>query len=440
MSNHYLSIEKSGPLHGSVALRGAKNAVLAIMASLILTKGTSKITNVPYSSDVIQMIDLLRDLGAHIDFDLLSHTLLIDTTYLANHKVQPEIMGKMRASILVTGPLLARFGCADVALPGGCVIGARPIDFHIKSFKELGVLLEREGPFLKAYLPKGTPKAVDRRIVFEYPSVGATENILMFAATLPGKTTMVNAALEPEVFDLISVLNTMGADISYGSGAILHVKGVGSLRSIEHEAMPDRLEAGALLLAAAMTGGDISISNAQPEYMDLFLEKLKHMGHAIIIKKEVPGIYFKATNQPQAVSFKTGPYPSFPTDLQAPMMAAQCIANGISVIEETVFENRLMHVKELQKMGAQIDVEGRKALIRGVDELYGAEVIASDIRASCALVLAGLVANGSTKVIGVHHWQRAYERLEDRISVLGGRIKLHVDSSMRSRSEMGFYS
>jgi UDP-N-acetylglucosamine 1-carboxyvinyltransferase len=262
------------------------------------------------------------------------------------------------------------------------------------------------------------------RIVLEYPSVGATENILMAATLTHGTTTIINAALEPEVMDLIAIVRKMGAKITIEAPATIIIEGVTSLQPVEHAIIPDRLEAGALLLAAAITGGTVSLPQAHAYSMDVFLMKLEEMGHEIIIGSQGIGVTLKATKQPKAVSFKTAPYPGFPTDLQAPIMAALCLAEGKSIIEETVFENRLLHVRELQKMGAQIKVEHNKAIVLGVDKLYGASVIATDIRASCALVLAGLSAHGSTIMTGIHHWTRGYEGLEHKLSLLGGSVKL----------------
>lgn len=421
MSNKYILVESSPPLCGTVNLVGAKNATLVIMTSLILTSGISTLHNVPQSADVELMIKLLCDLGAQITFDRAAHTLTVDTSTINTHAIRPEIMNKMRASILAMGPLLARFGKADVAIPGGCVIGARPIDYHIRGLARMGAQVHEQGHFLYAtYDPLSAPQF--KRIVLEYPSVGATENILMAATLMAGETQIINAALEPEVLDLIEVLRAMGAQIWCIAPATIIIQGVATLKPITHSIIPDRLEAGALLLAAAVSGGTIFLPDAQPDQMDVFLDKLSEMGHQIQTVYGRPGITLVATKQPRAVSFKTAPYPGFPTDLQAPMMAAQVCASGTSVIEETVFENRLMHVRELQKMGAQITLEGNRAVVHGVEELYGTEVIASDIRASCALVLAGLTAEGNTKITGIHHWKRGYDNLEQKLRGLGGSI------------------
>ena len=429
MSNDYLVVRKSQSLCGDARLAGAKNAVLPIMASLILTRGVSRISNVPCSTDVAQMVNLLVDLGAQITFDRNARELYIDTSNLDRYSVRPKIMGKMRASTVVAGPLLARFGRAEIALPGGCLIGERPIDIHVKSFRKLGIGVKEEGAYLRVKREGLSKKRASRRISFEYPSVGATENIMMLASVLPGDTTIINASLEPEVLDLIDVLKKMGANVEAQAGAIIRICGVTELKPIEHAVIPDRLEAGSIILAACITGGEVCIPDAVPHHMDLFLDKLVEMGHTVqtglTVSADGPrGIRVKACNEPEAVSFKTGPYPGFPTDLQAPMMAIQSVANGTSIIEETVFENRFMHCKELQKMGAQIDVHGNTATVRGVEDLYGAEVIASDIRASCALAIAGLVAQGTTRVTGAHHWQRAYDSLDLKLADLGGDIYL----------------
>lgn len=416
----YLAIEQSPFINGTADLIGAKNAVLVIIASLLLTRGKSRLSNVPASDDVLQMITLMRSLGAEVFFHSHEHILEVDTSMVIRWQVSAEIMKKMRASILAMGPLLARFGKADVALPGGCSIGERPIDYHLKNFKKMGVLIDECGDYVTAR----AQLLHAARIVLEYPSVGATENIIMAATLTPGITTIINAALEPEVFDLITILKKMGAKVTIEAPATIHIEGVSSLQPVEHAIIPDRLEAGALLLAAAITGGAISLPQAHAHSMDVFLMKLEEMGHEIIVGPQGVGISIKATKNPKAVSFKTAPYPGFPTDLQAPMMAALCLAEGKSVVEETVFENRLLHVRELQKMGAQIKVEHNKAIIQGADRLYGASVIATDIRASCALVLAGLAAQGTTIMTGIHHWTRGYEGLEQKLSLLGASAKL----------------
>jgi len=417
MLKEFITIEQSLHLNGTIRLSGAKNAVLVSIASLLLTEGESVLFNVPCSDDIFQMMALLEDLGAIVHFDQTEKKLTVDTTNVIHYKVDALRMQKMRASILVLGPLLARFGKADIALPGGCILGARPIDYHLKNFKRMGATFEQEGLFLR-----GSVTALQaQRLVLEYPSVGATENLLMAACLTKGTTSIVNAALEPEVLDLIKILRSMGAHIAVHAPATIEVQGVDKLNPVEHTVMFDRLEAGSLLLAAAVTGGSIMLPDADSTVLDVFLMKLEEMGHTISIGAK--GISLLAAADPKAVSFKTSPYPGFPTDLQAPMMVAQCLAQGISEIEETVFENRLVHVAELRKMGAQIEVSGTKATVTGVKQLRGADLVASDIRAACGLVIAGLVAHGTTTISGVHHIKRGYDALDKKLIQLGASLR-----------------
>ena len=430
MLGAHILVKKSLEIHGSVEVAGAKNAVLVIISSLILAKGRSVLDNVPNSSDVNHMIMLLQDLGADVEFNVENKQLTVDTSNLNQFEVKPEIMNKMRASILVMGPLLARFGKAKVAFPGGCVLGARPIDYHLNGFKKMGIKIEEDGCYINAE-KIDSKEHLNSRIIFEYPSVGATENLMMLAALTEGQTTIVNAALEPEVLDLVDILNKMGANIKCGNGAFLYINGVSELKPVHHAIIPDRLEAGTFLLTAAITGGCVTVTNAIADHMDMFVEKMREMGHKVETgvcadeNNPTRGIRLTGTRLPQGVKIKTGPYPAFPTDLQAPTMAALCLANGTSLVEETVFENRFMHVQELQKMGAQISLAGNQALIRGVENLYGNKLIATDIRASCALVLAGLAADGQTHVSGLHHWRRGYDQLEIKIRALGGQVEIN---------------
>ncbi|KKP35821.1 MAG: UDP-N-acetylglucosamine enolpyruvyl transferase [candidate division TM6 bacterium GW2011_GWF2_32_72] len=421
LENMLIEVECSPKLQGEVELSGAKNAVLVIMASLLLAKGKSKLNRVPASADVFQMIQLCEELGAEVVFDPVKCELTMDTNGVNNFSITSDIMGKMRASVLVMGPLLARFGKADVALPGGCLIGTRPIDYHLKNFEKMGVVFDDSKGVVKGFCKKLLPT----KLILDYPSVGATENLMMAATLTEGVTRIVNAALEPEVLDLIEVLRKMGAKINILPPATIEITGVASLQPVEHSVLLDRLEAGSLLVAAAITGGEIFIPEAPADYMEIFLMKLEEMGHKIEIGKDGKGIKLTACKNPRGVSFKTAPYPGFPTDLQAPLMAALCLAKGsTSVVHETVFENRLLHVRELQKMGAQIKLEGDKAYITGVDQLYGANVIATDIRASAALVIAGLAAQGKTQMSGVHHWKRGYDGLEEKLQSLGAKVVL----------------
>ncbi len=430
MAYEYLVVEQSLKLSGTVDVSGAKNAVLVAIASLLLADGKSVLFNVPNSADVRLMITLMQSLGCVVQFDIHKNVLEVDTAGVNNYEVCPDIMNKMRASILVMGPLLARFGKAQVALPGGCLIGARPINYHLQSFRKMGVIIEEAQPFLQARLEVSVKSQRSVRIVLEYPSVGATENIMMLAALYPGETVIVNAALEPEVINLVDILMAMGADIVCEPGSLVRIRGVSKLHPIQHMIIPDRLEAGALLLAASITGGSIHLPNARADHLDMFLYKLEESGHELRVGTNptealpLQGIMLTACTNPKSVDVKTGVYPSFPTDLQAPMMAALCVASGASNIEETVFENRLVHVRELQKMGAQIATSGTKAAVRGVDYLYGTQVIATDIRASASLVLAGLIATGKTTISNVHHWKRGYDQLEKKLCMLGATINL----------------
>lgn len=430
MTSEFLVVEQSLKLSGEVAISGAKNAVLVAVASLLLADGKSVLCNVPNSADVRLMISLMRSLGCTVSFDEATSVLEVDTRQVNNYEVGPDIMNKMRASILVMGPLLARFGKAKVALPGGCLIGARPINYHLESFRNMGVEIEEALPFLQARVKGASLNAGSVRVMLEYPSVGATENIIMFAALSRRETVIVNAALEPEVINLIDILRAMGADIVCEPGSIVRIKGVDMLRPVTYAIIPDRLEAGTLLLAAATTGGSISLPNARADHMDIFLYKLHMMGHAIEVGTHatgdfpLQGIRLTATANPRSVDIKTGVYPSFPTDLQAPLMASLCLSNGASSVEETVFENRLVHIRELQKMGAQITMNGNTAAIRGVDYLYGTQVIATDIRASAALVIAGLAAEGKTIISNVHHWKRGYDQLESKLRSIGASVDL----------------
>lgn len=429
MDEAYFLVQKTTQLRGEVLVCGAKNAVLVIIASLILTEGKSILYNVPDSSDVQTMMNILEELGAHLSYDREKKSLEVDTRSLSKSVISPSMMSKMRASILVMGPLLAKFGHATVAMPGGCELGDRPILLHLKGFKKLGVEIKTEACNLEAFVQAPTKQTV--RIIFEYPSVGATENVLMYAVKRPGETYIVNASFEPEVLDLIEVLKKMGADITLIPSIGLRIIGRSYLRPIAHEVIPDRLEAGSLLLATAAVGGEIYLPSVNAYHLDCFLEKLCDMGHHVSIGMNGRGVCLKATHSPTAVSIKTGPYPGFPTDLQAPMMVVQCIAKGKSIIEETVFERRMGHVKELEKMGAKIQLHGSIAHIEGSQKLHGTTVVAGDIRSSFALVLGGLLAEGETKVVGLHHWRRGYAALEKKLKELGASISLYKGSSKK---------
>jgi len=418
-------VKKSKPLSGSVMLHGAKNATLVMMAALITARGVSRLHNVPNIADVHIMIRVLAALGVIAVYDAATKILTVDATTVVANMVPAILMQQMRASILVMGSLLARVGSASLGLPGGDAIGKRPIDFHLKAFRKMGATVIEQGDMVTAEVAELKPC----RIALEYPSVGATENIMLAALGTRGRTTIINAAIEPEITDLVALLQSMGAQITIQVPATIHIDGGVPLHPTEYTVMPDRLEAGSLLLAAAITGGSLTLPNARPETMDLFLAKLEEMGHSVIVDGSGTGIQFFAATHPQAVSIKTAPYPGFPTDLQAPMSAVQLIAQGTSVIEETVFENRLQHISELQKMGVLATCETpSKATISGGQRVIGTDVVASDIRASLALVLAGFVAEGTTRIDGVHHWRRGYADLEVTLARLGAPISIEKQS------------
>ncbi len=417
----FIKVQQSLGLEGEVELNGAKNSAMVNLLSLILTKGKSILRNIPASDDVCNIMKLLKTLGATITFDKVDHIVEVDTTYLEGTYVSAELMKKTRASILALGPLLARFQKAHLAFPGGDVIGARPLDYHIKNLQKMGVSFIENGDEIIA----STEQLKQRNLLLEYPSVGATENLVMAATLTEGVTRIINAALEPEVFDFIDQLKRMGALIEIEVPMTIKVTGVKQLNPVDYTLMYDRLEAGSLLLAGAITGGHISLPKAPAHAMGLFLMKLQEVGHTILIGKNGIGVKIKATKNPRAVDIKTAPYPGFPTDLQAPFVAMLSLARGKSHVKEAVFEHRLMHGRELVKMGAQIEMpQYDSALIYGVDNLYGTTVIASDIRASCALVLAGFAAYGPTTIIGVNHWKRGYECLENKLRALGAVIEI----------------
>ncbi|MBN2266985.1 MAG: UDP-N-acetylglucosamine 1-carboxyvinyltransferase [Candidatus Babeliaceae bacterium] len=418
MVKEYLRVFKSAPLCGEVKLSGAKNAVLVTMASLLLAVGRSRLHNVPASFDVFNMIELLKWLGVLVVFDSNAGVLDIDTSCITSLEAPLDIVKKMRASILVMGPLLARYGSVRITQPGGDSIGSRPIDFHLKAFARMGA----EISFFDDAIEAKALTLSSSRFILDYPSVGATENILMAAVLAPGVTVIENAAFEPEVFELVAVLRKMGALIELAIPATILVRGVKQLEPVEYTVMPDRLEAGTLLLAVAATGGEVEMPNAPVQAMSLFIEKLRDMGHLVTTGESGLGLSFKAHLSPRAISFKTMPYPGYPTDLQSPTMAVLSVAEGTSVITETVFDNRMLHVPALQKMGADIEVRGATALIKGVAQLRGGAVEATDIRAAAALAIAGLMAEGETIVSGVPHLLRGYAGLDAKLRALGAPV------------------
>lgn len=402
------------PLRGRVTIRGAKNSTLPLMAACIMAKSPCVLHNVPCLHDIFSMDKILSEMGMQIDFTGQSMTL--DPTGVNSYEATYDLVRKMRASFFVLGPLLARFGKAHVSLPGGCAIGERPVDIHLKGLAALGAKIRIESGYVVA---EGTLKGAN--VGLDFPSVGATENLMMAACAAEGVTRLNNVAREPEIVDLANFLNKMGAQISGAGTDLITVVGGGELQGVKHDVIPDRIEAGTFLLAGLATRGDVTVTQANPAHIEQFLDKLREMGATI----ETKGTEIRATapNGVVAKDISTQPYPGFPTDLQAQMMTLMCIAQGTSVIRESVFENRFMQVAELRRMGADIEVDGGTAIVRGVSGLSGAPVMASDLRASAALVIAGLIASkGETKILRVYHIDRGYERIEERLAGLGANI------------------
>jgi UDP-N-acetylglucosamine 1-carboxyvinyltransferase len=409
-------------LKGEVRVSGAKNAALPILASAILARGSSVFHNVPKLMDVRTMAKLLRMLGADVtDADKTGYALSVRTDGINRVEAPYELVKTMRASVLVLGPLVARHGEAVVSLPGGCAIGARPIDQHLKGLEAMGA---------KITLTHGSVIAKARRlrgaaIVCDIPTVTGTENLMMAATLAKGRTTIENAAREPEVEELAVVLNKMGARIQGAGTSIITVEGVDELQPIEHAIVADRIEAGTFMVAAAITRGDVLLRDCLPEHLDAVIAKLRSAGAEVTPERD--GLRVRGRAEIHSVDITTQPYPGFPTDMQAQFMTLATKARGQSVITETIFENRYMHVSELARMGADIHVDGRTAIIRGVKKLTGAKVMASDLRASAALILAGLVAEGTTEVLRVYHLDRGYEHIEKKLQKLGADVKRAKD-------------
>ncbi|MNM52691.1 UDP-N-acetylglucosamine 1-carboxyvinyltransferase [compost metagenome] len=410
-------------LNGEVYISGAKNAVLPILCATLLADAPVEITNVPHLHDVITTVKLLGELGAKVTIDqgTLSRgsAIVVDPRSVNQHVAPYELVRTMRASILVLGPLLAKYGQAEVSLPGGCAIGSRPVDQHIKGLQALGAQINVENGFIKAH--------VDGRLkgghfTFDMVSVTGTENVLMAAVLAEGTTVLDNAAMEPEVSDLAHCLIALGAKIEGIGTARLVIEGVERLNGGRHAVLADRIETGTFLVAAAMTGGRVVARNARPDTMDAVLAKLVEAGATVETTEDTITVDMQG-KRPKAVNLTTAPYPAFPTDMQAQFMALNCVADGVGVINETIFENRFMHVQELQRLGADVQIEGRTAICRGNDRLTGAPVMATDLRASASLILAGLVAEGDTTIDRIYHLDRGYENIEEKLSALGASIR-----------------
>ncbi|HHC5893591.1 TPA: UDP-N-acetylglucosamine 1-carboxyvinyltransferase [Staphylococcus aureus] len=412
-------IKGGNKLTGEVKVEGAKNAVLPILtASLLASDKPSKLVNVPALSDVETINNVLTTLNADVTYKKDENAVVVDATKTLNEEAPYEYVSKMRASILVMGPLLARLGHAIVALPGGCAIGSRPIEQHIKGFEALGAEIHLENGNIYANAKDGLKGT---SIHLDFPSVGATQNIIMAASLAKGKTLIENAAKEPEIVDLANYINEMGGRITGAGTDTITINGVESLHGVEHAIIPDRIEAGTLLIAGAITRGDIFVRGAIKEHMASLVYKLQEMG--VELEYQEDGIRVRAEGDLQPVDIKTLPHPGFPTDMQSQMMALLLTANGHKVVTETVFENRFMHVAEFKRMNANINVEGRSAKLEGKSQLQGAQVKATDLRAAAALILAGLVADGKTSVTELTHLDRGYVDLHGKLKQLGADIE-----------------
>ena len=411
-------VQNSGPLNGEVVISGAKNAVLPLMAATLLSQETCELSDVPDLRDVEVMKEILRSIGAKVT-EKSDSVLDIEAKEIVNCEADYELVTKMRASFLVMGPLLARMGRAKVYSPGGCTIGARPIDLHLKGFEALGADIVVKDTYVEAVAPEGG--LVGASIYLDFPSVGATENIMTAAVLAKGTTYIENAAEEPEIVDLAVLLNKMGARVKGAGTDTIKIEGVDKLKSVQHTVIPDRIEAGTFMLAAAITKGTILLKNIVPDHVKSIIAKLRECGVKINVTDE--GMYVTAKDcDLVATDIKTLPYPGFPTDIQSPFMSFLTVVEGSSTVIETVFENRFMHVAELNRMGANIKTEGNRAMIQGGKKLEGAQVIATDLRAGAALVLAGLVAEGTTEISEIYHIERGYEKFVEKFRALGANI------------------
>ncbi len=412
-----LLIKASNPLAGSVVISGAKNAALPLLMSSLLADSECFFENVPELRDINTSVALLKELGVtakrHAD-----KTLALDPSQVNNFTASYDLVKTMRASILVLGPLLAKYGQANVSLPGGCAIGARPVNLHLAGLEQMGAKIDVEEGYIRASVD-GRLKGA--HIFMDMVSVGATENLMMAAALALGETILENAAREPEIIDLANCLNAMGAKVSGAGTDTIKVQGVEKLNGCRYRVLPDRIETGTFLIAAAVSGGKIRCENAAPETLEAVLIKLKHAGAEITTGEDWIELDMHG-KRPTAVNIKTAPHPGFPTDMQAQFVALNCLAEGTGVVTETIFENRFMHVPELQRMGANIELEANSAVCNGKPRLKGAQVMATDLRASASLVIAGLVADGETLVDRIYHLDRGYEKIEAKLNGLGAEI------------------
>ena len=410
-----LKIRGGKTLNGSVRISGAKNAALPIISASLLSAEPLALTNVPQLNDIGTMVKLLAQMG--VTAERQAESLTLSAANIADKTAPYEMVKTMRASILVLGPLLARFGEAKVSLPGGCAIGARPVDIHIKGLEAMGDSITIEAGYI---LARAT-KLKGRRILMETVTVTGTENLMMAACLADGTTTLENAAREPEVVDLALCLIAMGAKITGHGTDKITIVGVDKLHGASYAVMPDRIETGTFLAAVAATGGDVTLTNAAPNTLDAVIDRLRESGATITATADTLRIV--ANKRPLPISLKTAPYPAFPTDMQAQFIALNCIASGTAIVTETIFENRFMHVQELVRLGAKIDIEGNTAIVHGVEKLAGAGVMATDLRASACLVIAGLVAHGETIIDRIYHLDRGYDHIEAKLTAIGAQIE-----------------
>ena len=412
-----LIITGGNVLQGDIRISGAKNAVLPIMTATLLADSPVTIRNVPHLHDVTTTMELLGRMGVHLTLNE-KMDIVVDATTINSLYAPYDLVRTMRSSILVLGPMLSRFGSADVSLPGGCAIGSRPVNLHIKGLQAMGAEVE----VINGYIKARVERLKGARLVMDMVTVTGTENLMMAATLADGVTVIENAAREPEVTDLANCLNCMGAKISGAGSDTIMIEGVERLSGTEYKVLPDRIEAGSYLVAAAITGGHIKIKDTRPDTMDAILQSLREAGADITVGDDWIELNMHG-RRPRAVNVHTAPYPAFPTDMQAQFTALNAVAEGTGTITETVFENRFMHVQEMQRMGAQIQLEGNTAICSGVERLAGAPVMATDLRASASLVLAGLVAEGDTTIDRIYHIDRGYERIEEKLAQLGADIR-----------------
>ena len=412
-----LQIQGGVPLEGEVRISGAKNATLPILAGALLSDGPVVVGNVPHLKDVTTTVELLGGMGATVTVDERMR-IEVDATTVRDYSAPYELVKTMRASILVLGPLVARFGRADVSLPGGCAIGALPVNIHVAGLQALGADITIDGGYIRAR----ADRLRGARLVLDTVTVTGTENLMMAAVLAKGETVIENAAREPEVVDLANFLISMGAKIEGAGGDKIVVQGVERLRGTHYEVLPDRIESGTYLVAGAITGGHVRIKNTRPDHLDAVLMKLQEAGAKVDVGDTWVEVDMRG-RRPRAVDVRTAPYPAFPTDMQAQFAALNTVANGVGTIIETIFENRFMHMLEMRRLGAEIRLEGNTAIIHGVTRLTAAPVMATDLRASASLVLAGLVAEGRTEVERIYHIDRGYEAIEEKLSQLGAQIK-----------------